>query len=79
MANLPAPSNDEARTKLVEIAARLADREAGADIDSWLRAFRKNYRHMAVTFGQTFRYADLSSAEMATDAALDPQATGKAA
>ena len=61
----------EPEVKLIEIAARLTDREAGHSTNtSWLRAFRRNFRHLAVTYGLHFNHAHLSDAEKATDSDL---------
>lgn len=73
-------SDESARRTLIEIAARLTDREVGGNGSSyWLRAFRKNFRHMAVTYGLTFAYPTLGGADVATDAALDSKAKTEAA
>jgi hypothetical protein len=63
---------DDPRNKLIEIAARLTDREAQHSSNAiWLKAFRKNYRHLAVTFGLQFDVPGLGNAETKTDEALD--------
>lgn len=68
-------SDESARRTLIEIAARLTDHETrGNSTEVWLRAFRKNFRHVAVTYGMTFSYASLGVAERSTEAALDPKA-----
>ncbi len=73
-------SDESARTRLIEIAARLTDRTAaGGSSAAWLRAFRKNYRHIAVTYGLMFSHSDLDHFEKLTDAALDSKASPEAA
>jgi hypothetical protein len=82
LSNLPAPPQaDGARTRLIEIAAKVTDMECSGSRNhvAWLRAFRRNYRHMAVTFGLNFNYVDLSDALSATDEALDAKADKQAA
>lgn len=62
---------EDPRTTLLDIAARLTDVEArGASVNDWLRLFRKNYRHIAATYGLHTGYLDLDSAEKGTAAAL---------
>ena len=64
--------SDDPRTTLLDIAARVTDNEArGGDANDWLRLFRKNYRHIAATFGLHPGYFDLASAEQATAAAAE--------
>ena len=82
MNNVPRHSHesDSPKTKLIEMAARVTDLETNAvNTARWLRAFRKNYRHMAVTFGTEFGYVDIREAESATDAALEAKPETKAA
>jgi hypothetical protein len=74
------PPSEEPKTKLIEIAARLTDTEAQyGTVAEWLRAFRKNYRHIAVSYGLTVKWLNLSDADKATEAALEPKADTKAA
>lgn len=72
---------DEPLTKIIEIAARLTDLEFGTAryTTKWLRGFRRNYRHMAVTFGIPFNYVSLSDADAQTDKALDDKSEAQAA
>lgn len=59
------------RTLLIDVAARLTDVESrGGDTSDWLRNFRKNYRHMAATFGLAVGAFDLDQAERQTDASI---------
>jgi hypothetical protein len=74
------PPSEEPKSKLIEIAARLTDSEAQyGTVADWLRAFRKNYRHIAVSYGLTVKWLNLSDADKATDVALKPEADPKAA
>lgn len=69
MANDHLPSDP--RTLLIDVAARLTDVESrGGETAVWLRNFRKNYRHMAATFGLPLGAIDLDQAERQTDASI---------
>jgi hypothetical protein len=49
--------DDSAQAELIKVATRAADRRApgtGGD-DTWLQEFRKAYRHLAVSTGDTLR------------------------
>jgi hypothetical protein len=81
LSNQPASNTDEPKTKLIEIAARLTDMEVGGARDAklWLRAFRKNFRHIGASSGMHFEYESLGHADQVTDKALETIAKTKAA
>jgi hypothetical protein len=66
---------DLAQAELIKLAATIADhRSRDSRSDDWLREFRKAYRHMAVSTGETFGQATLDIAEGSTDQTLAAKA-----
>lgn len=62
---------DQAQTKLIEIAARVVDHRTGNDHrDPWLREFRAVYRHLAATVGERLEQDDNATALEQTEKGL---------
>ena len=70
MPSNPLISNPE--VSLIDIAATLTDRET-REPTAWLKVFRRNYRHLAVTFGHHFNFVNLAAADKGTDSSLAPE------
>jgi hypothetical protein len=78
--NNAVPHRDEPKTRLIELAARITDLQTSASSTGhWLRAFRRNYRHMAVTYGDRFDVPGNERADRETDEALSEKATAGSA